>query len=252
MARTDTTETRAERSAVRSRRAFARRQWSRRWLRWKYVVAALLLVVLVAVGVWLVYFSHALAVAQVDVRGESELSAQEVRKAAAVPSGEPLARLDLQAIRIRVESLALVREVEVTRRWPDTVVLDVTEREPVAVVEIGDRLRGLDVDGVVFESFRSQPEGLPRVVLADDPGRDALQEAAAVVSALPGDLSRKVDHVEVASVDQISLVLRDDRTVIWGSAEESDLKGQVLGALLRKQPDASTYDVTVPGLPTFE
>lgn len=249
MARADTTDdARDDRSVTRSRKAFARRQWSRRWLTWRYVVAAVVMLALVVGGVWLVFFSRVLAVGHVEVVGEADLTEQEVRTAATIPSGEPLARLDLQAIRLRVESLALVRSAEVTRKWPDTVVVDVQEREPVAVVEIGGELRGLDVDGVVFQRFRSQPARLPRVELAADPGQDALREAAAVVTALPGDLAGKVDHVEVGSVDQISLVLRDDRTVIWGSAEQSELKGEVLAALLERP--GSTYDVSVPGQPT--
>ena len=50
------------------------------------------------------------------------------------------------------------------------------------------------------------------------------------------------------TVDQITLVLRDGRQVLWGSAEESDAKARVLVALL-KEPAAS-YDVSVPGQPT--
>ena len=53
---------------------------------------------------------------------------------------------------------------------------------------------------------------------------------------------------QVATVDQISLVLRDGRTVVWGSAEDSDAKAEVLVELL-EQP-ARKYDVSVPGQPT--
>ena len=63
------------------------------------------------------------------------------------------------------------------------------------------------------------------------------------------DLARQVDHVEVATVDQISLVLRDGRTVVWGSAEESELKAEVLAPLLSSP--GQTYDVSVPGQPTI-
>lgn len=231
----------------RSRRAFARRQWARRWLTWKYVLAAVVLLALVVGTVWLVFFSSVLAVKAVDVAGEERLRADQVRSVAAIPDGEPLARLDLQAIRARVQALALVRNAEVTRHWPDTVRIEVEERVAIAVVDIGGRPRGLDLDGVVFDDF-GPAEGLPRVHTAPDPGRDALREAAAVVSALPDDLADRVDHVEVATVDQIRLVLRDDRTVVWGSAEESELKAEVLTALLSRP--GATYDVSVPGQPT--
>ena len=50
----------AERAALRSRQRFTRRQWRRRWLAWRYVVAAVLVVAVVAGGIWLVYFSAVL------------------------------------------------------------------------------------------------------------------------------------------------------------------------------------------------
>ena len=233
---------------LRSRRAFARRQWARRWLRWKYVVLAVLLAALAAGAVWLLFFSRALAVQAVEVAGESSLSATRIREVAGVPEGEPLALVDLVAVEARVQALAEVRDASVTRHWPHTVTVEVEERTPVAVVEIGGQLRGLDVEGVVFREFRSAPAGLPRVETPVDTSRDALREAAAVVSALPADLAGRVDHVEVATVDQISLVLRDGRTVVWGSAEQSVTKAEVLTALLERP--GTTYDVSVPGQPT--
>ena len=40
---------------TRSRRRFARRQWLRRWLVWRYVIASVLLVVVTIGVVWLVF-----------------------------------------------------------------------------------------------------------------------------------------------------------------------------------------------------
>jgi len=77
---------------------------------------------------------------------------------------------------------------------------------------------------------------------------EALQEAATVIAALPQQLRRLVDHVEVLTVDQITLVLRDGRTVVWGSSDDSQQKAVVLLALL-EQP-AKIYDVSVPSQPT--
>ncbi|WP_310526124.1 cell division protein FtsQ/DivIB, partial [Nocardioides sp.] len=117
------------------------------------------------------------------------------------------------------------------------------------VVELAGTVRGLDADGIVFRDYTSVPKGLPRVRPTTSTGTDALKEAAAVVSALPDDLAARVDHVEVQTIDQISLVLRDGREVQWGSADESDLKARVLTELLDVQ-DATVYDVSVPGNPT--
>jgi len=235
-------------ATIRSRKRFARRQWARRWLAWRRVMALLLLFAVIGGAVWLFYFSDALAVKDVEVKGTRTLAAEEVREVAAVPSGQPLARVDLDAIRARVEALAVVRDAQVTRTWPDRVLIDVDERVPIAVIEIGGRIRGMDEEGVVFRDYPKPPPGLPQVRTSADTRSDALREAAMVVEALPAEISRRVDHVEVATVDQISLVLRDGTNVVWGSAEESEAKAEVLAGLLH-QP-ARTYDVSVPGQPT--
>ncbi|GGO69655.1 cell division protein FtsQ/DivIB [Nocardioides deserti] len=233
----------------RTRRRFVRRQRAGRRRRWRLLLLVVLLLALVVGGLWLVFLSDRLAVQGVEVRGTETLSTGEVRSAAAVPTGEPLATLDLAAIEARIETLAPVRSVDVSRQWPDAVLVEVEERTPVAVVSIGGEFRGLDAEGVVFDRFRKAPPGLPRVEVSADVADDALVEAAAIVAVLPGDLAAKVDHVEVRTVDQVSLALRDGRTVRWGSADASEQKAQVLAGLLAAQ-QAPIYDVSVPGQPT--
>lgn len=232
----------------RTRRRFARRQWARRWRAWKWVVASLLLVAVLAGGGWLVWFSSVLAVQGVAVEGTGYLTDDEVREAAEVPAGEPLARVDLVAVTARVAALAPVESVEVTRSWPHQLLIEVTERTPVAVVDVGGSIRGMDAEGVLFLEYPTPPRDLP--VLRTFAGADAgaRQEAAGVVTALPGDLARQVDHLEVETIDRITLVLRDGRVVVWGSAQDSAEKARVLVALLAHQ--ARQYDVSVPSHPT--
>jgi len=238
----------AETGALRTRRRFARRQWRRRWLSWKPLLVVVLVVGLLIGGVWVVLFSRYLSVQGVQVSGTGLLSVDDVRRAARVPADEPLARVDLAGIERRVESLAPVADATVTRQWPDQLRIVVTERAAVAVVDIGGRIRGMDESGVVFRDYPRPPRNLPLVRTSGSTGGEALREAALVVSSLPAALARRVEHLEVVTVDQITLVLRDGRQVLWGSAEESDAKARVLVALL-KEPAAS-YDVSVPGQPT--
>lgn len=240
---------REERAARRTRRRFARRQWARRWLSLRYVVAAVLLLAALGTAGWLVFFSAGMQVSTVEVAGNRLLSDGVVRRVADVRQGEQLALVDLDRARRRVASLAEVESVEVTRRWPDTVEVRVVEREAVAVVELGGRLRGLDASGVVFREYDAMPPGMPRVRPSASAGTEALAEVAGVVAALPDALAARVDHVTVETVDQITLVLRDGRQVLWGSAAESELKAQVADRLLASQ-QAGVYDVSVPSSPT--
>lgn len=243
-------ETREERAERLTRQRFARRQWARRWMRWKYVAASVLLVTALVTGVWLVFFSSALSVTKVEVAGNELLSDQRVLRIAAVPEGEQLALVDLADAARRVQTLSEVKDVDVTRAWPDGVLITVTERTAVAVVELGGKIRGLDSEGIVFRDYKSVPKGMPRVRPTTSTGADALKEAAGVVSSLPDDLTGRVDHVEVETIDQITLVLRDGRQVLWGSADESSLKATVLAQLIVAVQAATVYDVSVPGSPT--
>jgi len=232
---------------TRSRRRFARRQWLRRWLVWRYVIASVLLVVLTVSGIWLVFFSSVLTVKHVDVVGESQLTREQVLAAADVPTGDHLVELDLGAIRTRVAGLAAVKRVDVSRDWPDGVLIRITERHEVAVVQIGDRYQAMDSDGVLFKSYAHPPAALPRVVAGAAIGSDALAEAARVISSLPNGLAARVDHVGVGGVDQVTLAMRSGATVIWGSDSQSAIKAEVLSKLLARP--ARVYDVSVPGQP---
>jgi cell division protein FtsQ len=242
------TET-VDRATRRSRRRFARRQWRRRWLAWRYVLVVAVVLALVGVGVYAVYYSSWLAVEDVEVSGAQTVTAGDIRARSGIDDGEPLIRVDLAAAEHRIGSMAVVRTVSVTRQWPHGVLISIQERVPIAVVEIGDQLRGMDEDGVVFRSYKQAPPGLPRVETSIGTTSAALKEAADVVSALPQDLSLQVEHVEVKTVDQISLVLKDGRVVIWGSADQSDIKAGVAAQLLATVK-AQTYDVSVPSKPT--
>ncbi len=208
----------------------------------------LAVVALVATSVWLVFFSAVLAVAKVEVDGNRPARPGPRPRGRRGPEGEQLALVDLEAISRRVAALAEVEDVDVTRSWPDGIRIDVTERTAIAVVELGGRLRGLDAEGVVFRDYRTAPKGMPRVRPTTSTGSDALAEAAGVVAVLPSDLAARVDHVEVQTIDQITLVLRDGRQVLWGSAEQSELKARVLPELLAAQR-AQVYDVSVPESP---
>jgi cell division protein FtsQ len=161
--------------------------------------------------------------------------------------GAHLVQLDLGAIRTRVAGLAPVKRVDVSREWPDGVLIKVTERQPVAVVQIAGRYQAMDADGVLFRTYLHPPTTMPRVVSTATIGSDALAEAARVIAALPSGLAARVDHVGVRGIDQVTLTMRSGATVMWGSDAQSSLKAEVLVRLLAHP--ARLYDVSVPGQP---
>jgi cell division protein FtsQ len=237
--------------AERTRKRFVRRQWARRWLRWRLVLATLLVLGLAGAGIWLVFWSSLLAAEEVEVTGNSSLSTSEVLEAADVPLGGPLARIDVDRVAARLRVLAPVKSVDVSRAWPHTVRVALVERTPVAVVELGSTYRAIDTDGQLFTDYRERPKSLPLIEVSGGADLDAMTEGANVVASLPDDIRRDVEHVEVETIDEIRLALTRGRTVVWGSADQAADKARVLDGLLRARPDEKTYDVSAPGQPTI-
>jgi cell division protein FtsQ len=229
-------------------RDFARRRWRQRLRRLRPLLYAALVLLLVGGGAWLVFFSSVVTVRDVSVHGNQTMSSVRVEAVAKAPMGQQLARVDLAAIQARAESLPAVKSASVSRSWPHTIAISVTERTPVAVVDRGARLQAVDDDGVLFGSYAHPPDDLPLIATAPDVKSEALAEAARVVTSLRADIAGDVDQVEVESVDRIRLRLTGGRTVMWGSAEDSAQKAEVLAVLLER--DAREIDVSVPGRPT--
>lgn len=226
----------------RSRRPSVRSPWS--WL-------VALLVAGVIAGGYVLAFSSVLDVRNVQIVGAEHLNAAQLEAVADIPTGTPLARVDLSAVEGRLGAVPGVAAVTASRAWPHTVEIHVAESRPVAVVRDGGQFGGLDAAGRVFRTLPRAPARLPLVrtdELSTDQRALALAEVAEVVTSLTPELARRVGDVEVTSMDSIVLLLRDGDRVQWGSADDSARKAQVMDALLRIP--AGTYDVSVPDFPT--
>src|SRR5206468_1697138 len=115
---------------------------------------------------WVLLMSPLLAVRTVAVSGTTRLSPQQVRAAADVARGTPLARVDAAAVVRRVESLRAVAEVRVSRAWPSTLKLQVIERKPVVGIVTKDGVTLVDTAGVPFAAAPALPPGVVRLQVA--------------------------------------------------------------------------------------
>jgi cell division protein FtsQ len=186
-----------------------------------------------------------LAVRTVEVTGSTIAGADQVRSTAAVVLGTPLARVDTRAVADRVKALPSVADVDVRRSWPSTLVIAVTERQPVAAVKVSAGFAVLDGSGVLFETVAAPPTGAVLLAVARPGPADAATLAGlTVISALTPQLRRVVRQVDVASLDGITLELIDGRVIVWGDAEQSTKKAQVATLLLGRAHQR--LDVSAP------
>lgn len=239
---------RAER-AFGDRRRARRQQVIRRRLA-RPAVAVAVVGTVAGGGVWAVWSSPLLAVQTVTVKGTSRLSPGVVVAAARVPIGRSLLRLDPGSIQARVAALPAVRSVTVDRDWPHRLVITVTERRPVAVVDAGAGAELVDAAGVTFGTADAPPPGLLQLVLGapvPGPGDADAHAALAVWAELPAQLRATLVGIDAPSPVDVALRLTGRRTVVWGDPGQAARKLTVLRALLAQR--ASTYDVSTPDVP---
>ncbi len=99
---------------------------------------------------------------EIIVTGRRETSRAELLRAVHLIRGAPILAFDLDRALKRVERLPWVRRASVKRMLPDTVILNIEERRPLALWQNKGRFRLIDRDGEVIrgqalERFSSLP-----------------------------------------------------------------------------------------------
>ena len=232
----------------------------------KLLYTASALAIIAVLYVVLVFFSPLLATQKITVRGTSLLETTQVEQKLEPLRGVPLTRIDEKKVRELIGQDNVIRSVQVESRPPHELVVTLKERTAVAVVKQGDTYHTVDSDGVSLLESATQPDtSVPLVRFSgDDPQTSAeFHTISTALSAMPSELLAQVKEASATSTSSITLTLRDNTTVQWGTAEESELKAKVLLSLRqaiakRAQEENSSeaqtqkvavYDVSAPRVP---
>ena len=232
----------------------------------KLLYTASALAIIAVLYVVLVFFSPLLATQKITVRGTSLLETTQVEQKLEPLRGVPLTRIDEKKVRELLGQDNVIRSVQVESRPPHELVVTLKERTAVAVVKQGDTYHTVDSDGVSLLESATQPDtSVPLVRFSgDDPQTSAeFHTISTALSAMPSELLAQVKEAGATSTSSITLTLRDNTTVQWGTAEESELKAKVLLSLRQaiakraqeeKSSEAQTqkvtvYDVSAPRVP---
>jgi hypothetical protein len=124
------------------------------------VLARLVAMALLVGAGWLVYdcaSSERFAVRSVQIEGTLLLSRAEVEGAAGV-TGSNIFWVDREQLAARVRGLPLVQRVSVEAALPDTVVIRIVERQPVAFWISGDRSYLVDREGVILKAVDAETQ----------------------------------------------------------------------------------------------
>ncbi len=250
---------RASRAAERAARA------RKRYL--SYILklfAVVFVVVVVFFSCIFIYRSDLLAVETVTVTGAAHLTDQEVTQLAAVPDDSTLLRLDSAGICERLEEHPWVKSAQISRQFPHSIKIQITERTPAAVVKLSKKsIWVISTDGAWLSAATTQDwkdyhrivdvdANLSTPVAGSECTDEGVLNALKIYDGVSSDFASTIKSISAASAVKASLTLKGGVTVAFGEAQDIELKEADVNTLLDKYSGSISYiNVRVPDRPTY-
>ena len=106
-------------------------------------------------------------VKRVEIKGLNKMERLPVYAVALDQDSMAMPLVDLDSTRERLLRFGWVKEARVSRRLPDTLVVDIVERRPAAIWQHNQRLTLIDEDGIVLDQVKL--EAMPDLPLVIGP-----------------------------------------------------------------------------------
>lgn len=207
---------------------------------WRWLPAIGVGSVVLAAAVLALARSPLFRVREVAVEGLTHGSAARIIRLAALSERDGTLWLDVDAVRARIEEDPWVARAEIDIDLPSKVTIRITERSPVATVNLGSGPVLVDARGAVIAPGSGR--GLPEIVVP--PSRiDRLAAGATPDGATVGALARAlaslrpevradVVRAQARAGSGLELLLRGGVRVEYGSPRDLSAKAEVLARVL--------------------
>jgi cell division protein FtsQ len=203
-------------------------------------LAALLGLGVMLFALFVLLDSSTFVVRRVVIQGHELLDREMVADIAGV-LGQNIFTLNTRAAAHRVATLPQVKGVRVIARVPNTVVVQVREREVAYTWRSGDRSYLVSSDGTVVGEGEAR-QGLPSILdkgsralqLGDRLGGEVLRAADRLTRWLPERTGLSIERFEYSPSEGLSLCSDKGYRVIFGSEENLGAKMVTLQSILEQ------------------
>jgi len=200
---------------------------------------------------------------EVRVIGAQNASPDFLRAVAGIELGEQLLGLETDIAVARLEALPEIESARASTSWDGVVTIEVNERLPVARIDSPEGTILVASDGTVLsviaelaadDAATDLPEiqGAMFSTSAGTQVPDVLTDALAVATALPADVARLTDRIEI-TVDSLVLRVTGGGSIAIGDARNLEEKFDAVRAFLA-EVDLScldTLNVEAPTVPVI-
>src|SRR5262245_26825150 len=199
----------------------------------------------------MVYENKDFAIQDVDIQTDGDISVQQLRRWSGVKVGENLLALDLARVKRDLEMIPLVATASVERILPGTVRIRITEREPVAQVNLtkprvsgGVELMPFHLVAGEWVSPPLEPKQRPT------PPPQPVQQLPVLYGVNPGEIQpgRRIEAPHVQSALQLLMAFEQSSMAGIVDLRRIDVSAPEVLVVTTDQPSEITFGLTDPAL----
>ncbi len=205
-------------------------------------VVIILLLTAPLAGLYTLMTSPYFEIRQLNVSGTATIAPSDLLDVATL-RGQNLFRLDTAALAAEIERHPRVGRASVRRRPPDTLVVDIREREPWAAWHSGPTTYLVDRDGYILGEGSPTPEMLTVVQPSPpypQPGQrvdpQTLRLAVDLAQRVPAAIGEEVRLFEYAPGAGLAITTKKGHRARVGDGSDLDYKLAVWSAVLKDGP----------------
>ena len=169
-------------------------------------------------------------VRRVEVRGVQHLNELKIYERVLAERDRAMPLVDLAALRAELLQLSWVEDARVSRQLPETLVIDVVERKPHAVLKTADRMALIDDEGHVLEPI-TPARAKGRLVIGGWDAAHHVGELTALLDAAPA-LKPQVAEADWIGNRRWNLTFRTGQVLALPEGEKSSAGALVAFARL--------------------
>ena len=184
------------------------------------------------------------ALREVRVEGRGETAVADILASVQANRGDPILGIDIDAVRQRLEDLPWIETASVERRFPDQLIVSVTEAEPMALWQRSQKLYLVSRDGAVIETANLGKYAKLLIIV----GEDAPKKAQDLFDILAQEPELRTHVTAAVLVGKRRWNIRMDNDVDVKLPEDGALEAWRHFADLNRQDNLLDKDITVVDL----
>jgi len=203
----------------------------------------LLMILMVLIAGLLFVQSSYFAVGNVVIRGNKYITDADICRIAGIPDKINIFRLNTGEIRERLLRDLRVAEVDISRQFPATIIISITERQPIAYAANSYGFVQLDRHGVVIAAAKTIKQidvpiitgiNLGDVYIGDRVEAGELRPVLTYLAALDEVTLNRLSEVNIDVPDQMLAYTTDSICIKLGEADRLEEKAKLTQSILQE------------------